>query len=301
MPGIECLAKIIGERCPLEGSYPTGIPGLFLTRSSTIDAPRNSLEQAVFCVVAQGSKSTLLNEERFLYDRNKYLLVSLDLPLVGQIEEASASKPFLGLSLVLDFKEIGLILRESDLPPDDTPPLRPGLMVGSLDQDLLDAVIRLAELLKKPKEISFLSPLIRREIFYRLLLSEQGGMLRRMVADNGKIQRVSAGLAWLRRNAARPIRMEELSREMRMSPSAMHSWFRAVTSMSPLQFQKQLRLQEARRLMLSDSLDAGSASRRVGYESASQFSREYRRFFGAPPLRDIAKLRAAYAWMAPAG
>ncbi len=291
MRGTERLAKIVAETCPREGSHGTKIEGLFLTRSSTTEVPRNTLHKAVFCVVAQGSKSTLLNGRRFVYDPNKYLLVSLDLPLVGQIEEASCEKPFLGISLVLDFEEIGSLLREAELPHESAPPLRPGLMVGSLDEDLLDAVIRLAELLKKPAQIPVLAPLFRREIFYKLLLSEQSGLLRRIVADNGKVQRVAAGLAWLRRNMARLIRMEELAREMRMSPSAMHSWFRAVTSMSPLQFQKQLRLQEARRMLLSESIDAGSVSRRVGYESTSQFSREYRRLFGAPPLRDIERLR----------
>jgi transcriptional regulator GlxA family with amidase domain len=166
-------------------------------------------------------------------------------------------------------------------------------MVGSMDDDLLDAVTRLISLLKKPNRIAVLAPLVKREIFYQLLLSEQGGLLRRMVADGGNIQRVAAGLAWLRRNAARPVRMEELAREMRMSPSAMHSWFRAVTSLSPLQYQKQLRLQDARRMLFSESLDAATVSPRVGYESASQFSREYRRFFGVPPMRDIERLRAA--------
>ena len=289
------LAGMIHELCPREGSHGTEIEGLFLTRSSTTEVPRQALHKAVFCVVAQGSKCTLLNEQRFVYDPNTYLLVSLDLPLVGQIEKASRAKPFLGLSLVLDFDEIGSLAREADLPHESTSPSRPGLMIGSMDEGLLDAVIRLAGLLKKPAQIPILSPLIRREIFYRLLLSEQGALLRRMAADNGKVQRVAEGLAWLRRNLARPIRMEELAREMRMSPSAMHSWFRAVTSMSPLQFQKQLRLQEARRLLLSEALDAGAVSRRVGYESASQFSREYRRFFGAPPLQDIERLRAAFA------
>ncbi len=292
MPKIDRLAGIIEEMCPQEGSHGTGIPGLFLTRSSTTEVPRNTLNQAVFCVVAQGSKSTLLNERRFVYDPNKYLLVSLDLPLVGQIEKASKMKPFLGLSVVLDFEEIGSLMREANLPHETASPSRPGVTIGSLGKDLLDAVLRFAEILKKPSQIPVMAPLIRREIFYKLLLGDQGSLLRRMVVDSGKVQRVAAGLAWLRRNAHRQIRMEELAREMRMSPSAMHSWFRAVTSMSPLQFQKQLRLQEARRMMLSEKVDAGGASRRVGYESASQFSREYRRFFGAPPLRDIENLRS---------
>lgn len=255
--------------------------------------PRTSLHQAVFCVVAQGVKSTLLNGQRFLYDQNKYLLVSLDLPLVGQIEEASRVKPFLGISLVLDVHEVASLMRESNLPHESAPPLRPGLMIGSMDEDLLDAVVRLVGLLKKPEQIAVLAPLVRREIFYKLLLSEQGGMLRRMVAGSGNVQRVATGLAWLKRNAARSIKMEELAREMRMSPSAMHSWFRAVTSMSPLQYQKQLRLQEARRMLLSEALDAATVSHRVGYESASQFSREYRRFFGVPPMQDIERLRTA--------
>ena len=287
------LAALIDDVCPREGSHATAIGGLFLTRYSTTEVPRNSLPQAVFCVVAQGAKSTLLHEQRFRYDRNKYLLVSLDLPLVGQIEEASRSKPFLGLSLVLDFDEIASLMRDSHLPHETAPPLRPGLMIGSMDDDLLDAVLRLTQLLKKPDRIEVLAPLVKREIFYKLLLSEQGGLLRRMVADRGKVQRVAAGLAWLKRNVAGHVRMDELAREMRMSPSAMHSWFRAVTSMSPLQYQKQLRLQEARRMLLCESLDAATVSRRVGYESASQFSREYRRLFGAPPMQDRKRLRTA--------
>ena len=304
MATTEHLAALIAELCPQEGSHATKVEGLYLTRSTTTQAPRTSLDQAVFCVVAQGAKCILLNEQRFLYDPNKFLLVSLDLPLVGQIEQASRAKPFLGLSLVLDFEEIQSLLRDPHLPRKTEPPTRPGTdisltpgpsMIGSMDHDLFDAVFRLTCLLKKPDQIAILAPLIRREIFYKLLLCEQGSLLRHMVSDNGKVQRIASGLAWLRRNMARPVRMDELAREMRMSPSAMHSWFRAVTSMSPLQYQKQLRLQEARRMLLLEAVDAGTASRRVGYESASQFSREYRRFFGAPPLKDIQRLRATAA------
>lgn len=289
------LAGMISDLCPGEGSYPTGIDGLFLTRATTTEVPRTSLQSAVFCVVAQGAKSILLNQQRFIYDANKYLLVSLDLPLVGQIEEASPARPFLGLSLVLDCDEIARLVQDAHLPRENAAPVRHALTVGSMDDDLLDAVTRMACLLKKPAQITVLAPLIRREIFYKLLISEQGSLLRRMAAASGKVQRVTAGLAWLRRNLAEPIRMEELAREMHMSSSAMHSWFRAVTAMSPLQYQKQLRLQEARRMLLSEALDAGTVSRRVGYESASQFSREYRRFFGAPPMQDVERLRAAMA------
>ncbi len=287
------LAHTISRLCAADGYHATAIPGYYLARFTTTDLPRTTLDQAVFCIVAQGAKSILLNQQRLMYDPFQYLLVSLDLPLVGQIEEASRAKPFLGASLVLNFEEIRELIESCPLPRQTAPPLRPGLMVGSMDEELLDAVTRLTVLLGQPAQIAVLAPLIRREIYYRLLVGEQGGLLRSMAVDHGKVQRVAAGLGWLRRNAARRIRMEELAREMHMSASAMHSWFRAVTGMSPLQFQKQLRLQEARRLLLAESLDAGNAGRRVGYESASQFSREYHRFFGAPPLRDVERLRAA--------
>lgn len=295
MPGKRNLAALIEALCPREGSHGTEIAGLFLTRYSTTEIPRTSLQNAVFCVVAQGSKSIFVKERRLVYDPDHYLLVSLDLPLVGQLEKASPSRPFLGLSLVLDFEEIASLAREINLPTEDGSHPRPDSMVAAMDEELMDAVIRLTSLLRKPAQIPVLAPLIRREIFYKLLLSEQGGMLRRMVADSGNVQRVAAGLVWIKKNLARPIRMEELAREMRMSPSGMYSCFRAVTSMSPLQYQKQLRLQEARRLLIAESLDAGTVSLRVGYGSSSQFSREYRRLFGAPPIQDMERLRAAWA------
>ena len=232
-----------------------------------------------------------MSGRRYIYDLSRYLLVSLQLPLVGQIEEASRAKPFLGCSLVLDFEEIAALLVEMKAFRPSKEPMPLGLIIGTLDEDLLDAVIRLAKLTQHAEQAPILAPLIRREIYYRLLMSERSGLLQRMTAENGKAKRIAAALDWLRRNATRPIRMEELARELHMSPSTMHTWFRSVTSMSPLQFQKQLRLQEARRIMLSESIDASTAARRVGYESPSQFSREYGRFFGAPPIRDIENLR----------
>jgi AraC-like DNA-binding protein len=294
-PKAKDLAAMVDELCPREGSHGTEIEGLFLTRYSTTAIPRTSLQQAVFCVVAQGSKSIFVNEKRLVYDPDHYLLVSLDLPLVGQLEHASLAKPFLGLSLVLNLEEIASLAREANLPAEVGSHPRPDLMVAAMDGELMDAVLRLTRLLNKPSQISILAPLLRKEIFYKLLLSEQGGLLRRMVANSGNIPRVAAGLAWIRKNLTRPIRMEDLAREMRMSPSGMYNSFRAVTSMSPLQYQKQLRLQEARRLMMAESLDAGTVSLRVGYVSSSQFSREYRRFFGAPPIQDIERLRVAWA------
>ena len=172
-------------------------------------------------------------------------------------------------------------------------------MVEPLDTPLLDAVTRLVRLLREPSAVPVLAPMVRREIYYRLLLSSQSGLLARMTAMCGRTDRIAAGLEWLRRNAMRPVRMEELARAMHMSPSTMHSRFRSVTSLSPLQFQKQIRLQEARRILLSEAVDVNAAGRRVGYESASQFTREYRRFFGAPPSRDIEQLRASSTHLPP--
>ncbi len=289
------LAALIAALCPREGSHETEVSGLFLTRYSTTEIPRTSLQNAVLCVVAQGSKSIFVEDRRQVYDPDHYLLVSLDLPLVGQLEEASASKPFLGLSLVLDFEEIASLTRETNLPTESGSHPRPSPLVAAMDEELMDAVLRLTSLLRRPTQIPILAPLVRREIFYKLLLSEQGSLLRRMTMQAGSANRVAAGLTWIKKNVARPIRMQELAREMRMSPSAMYQSFRAVTSMSPLQYQKQLRLQEARRLMLTESLDAGTVGFRVGYRSCSQFSREYRRLFGAPPIKDIERLRTACA------
>ena len=285
------LAALIAEMSDRDGAYATAIPGLFLSRLSTTIAPRHTFSSAILCIVAQGVKSVLLNSERYIYDPNKYLVISLDLPVVGQIMEATREKPCLGLSIELDFAEIGALILDAGLPVRSDPLPQGSLFVSALDEDLLDALIRFTCLLKKPAQIPILAPLIRREIFYKLLLSEQSEILRRMTAENSQVRRIAAGVDYLRKNVAKPIRMEELARELNMSPSTMHSWFKMVTTMSPLQFQKQLRLQEARRILLSEATDATTASQRVGYESPSQFNREYRRMFGLPPLRDIERLR----------
>ena len=286
------LAAMIAELNPRDGSYDTVIPGLYLSRFSTTTAPRHTVDRAVLCVVAQGVKSVLVNDACHVYDPETYLVLSLDLPLLGQIVEASPEAPCLCVSIELDFAEIGALIMDATLAPPPAKPRREAsVFVSPLDAALLDAVVRYVGLLRRPGEIPVLAPLVRREIFYRLLLGDQSGLLHRMRADSGQTQRIAMGLQWLKQNATRPIRMAELAREVNMSPSTMHAWFKTVTSMSPLQFQKQLRLQEARRILLTETADAATASQRVGYDSPSQFSREYRRLFGAPPLRDVARLR----------
>ena len=289
--GVARLATLIARSCDGDGYHRTEIPGLYLTRLSTTCTPRTSIDRALFCVVAQGAKQILLGAERYVYDPSSYLLVPLDLPLVGEIVAATPDRPLLGLTIELDFPTLGALMLEARLPSASPPRPQRQLFVSALDDDLLDAVIRYVTLLQHPEQCGVLAPLIRQEIFYRLLLGEQREFLYRMTAVNGQVGRIAAGIAWLKRNMAHPVRMDDLARELHMSVSTMHAWFRSVTGMSPLQFLKNLRLQEARRVLLTEDADAATVSRRVGYESPSQFSREYRRLFGAPPLRDIAQLR----------
>lgn len=298
------LATLIADASPGDGTQPTAVPGVYLSRWSGTGVPRSSIDRPVLCVVAQGAKGVFLDAERALYARGTYLLVSLDLPLVGEVVEASRAAPFLGLTLELDLAEVGALRLDVGAPAGRPMGARGGVSAGggravgvhALDAELLDAVLRLARLVRAPTDAAVLAPLVRREIHYRLLRGPQGAWLAGVAdarAGSAPADRVAAGLAWLRRHAARPVRMADLARAMHMSPSSMHAWFKAVTAMTPLQYQKQLRLQEARRLLLTEGADAATASRRVGYESPTQFSREYRRLFGAPPIRDVERLRGA--------
>ena len=308
MDPMDRLAAAIAAHSTGEGVTESAIPGLYLSRYTTTTAPRHAVDRAVLCVVAQGAKCVLQDAARHVYGRGTYFVLPLDLPLVGQIAAASPEHPCLGLTVTLDFTELAALgvpasavaapgtTREGAAAPPSAGSAAGsagGLTVTALDGALLDALTRLVELLATPAQLPVLAPLVRREVFYRLLLGPHGGLLRRLAAAGGPAQRIAAGLDWLRRNAVRPVRVAELAREVGMSPSTMHAWFRAVTGMSPLQFRAQLRLHEARRLMLAEAADAATAGRHVGYESPSQFSREYRRLFGAPPFRDIARLRAA--------
>ncbi|RYE28641.1 MAG: AraC family transcriptional regulator, partial [Hyphomicrobiales bacterium] len=221
------------------------------------------------------------------------LVVSLDLPVIGQVIEATPQEPYLCVKLELDPAAIGALMLEA--PPLTEPELSsgPGLTVGPMTPALRDAVIRLTSLLEAPADIAVLAPLVEREILYRLLTGEQAARLRQIAVAESKLQQVNRAIAWIKRNYRSPFSVEIVAAEARMSPSALHQHFKAVTAMSPLQYQKQLRLQEARRLILARAHDAASAGFQVGYESPSQFSREYSRLFGAPPLRDVARLRGA--------
>lgn len=285
------LAGIIERFTQRDGEHATEIGALTLFRFSGTSDPVQVLYEPSLCLIARGSKRVLLGGAIYVYDPAHFLLVSVDLPVAGQVVEASPTAPYLGLRIELDSRLIGELLADAATPgPRSSAPHR-GLAVGRLDAPLLDAAMRLLGLLEAPRDIPALAPLVLREIAYRLLTGEQGGRLRQMAAEGGHARRISSAIRWLKRNFDRPLRIEDLAREVHMSPSGLHHHFKAVTAMSPLQYQKQLRLQEARRLMLSEAIDAATAGYRVGYESASQFSREYRRLFGDPPRRDMAQLR----------
>ncbi|MBI4749060.1 MAG: AraC family transcriptional regulator [Acidobacteria bacterium] len=287
------LAALIERFTSQDGAHQTAITPLCLFRASSPSEPVHAVYEPALCLVAQGAKEVLLADELYRYDQANYLLVAVDLPIVGQVIEARPEVPYLGLRLNLDPREINALMIEAGIPAPASPGSGRGLTVSRIEPQLLDAVVRMVRLLETPQDIRLLMPLIMREILYRLLTGEQSTQLRQIALANSQTQRIAKVINWLKFNYDKPLRIENIAREVNMSPSALHHHFKAVTAMSPLQYQKQIRLQEARRLMLSEALDAATASFNVGYESPSQFSREYSRLFGAPPQRDIARLRSA--------
>lgn len=279
------------DRCTqVDGTHQTLIEPLTLHRLSAPTPPVHGVLKPTFCITAQGGKLTVLGEETYLHDPARYLLLSVDLPLMVQIVEASPEDPYLGFCLDIDPRQIGLLLLEMENAESVGTAAR-GLSLTPLDAPLLDAVIRLLRLLDTPADIPMLAPLAVREILYRLLTGEQGGRLRQIAVMGSLTQRIARAIEWIKRHYTEPLSIETVADEVCMSASSLHRHFKAVTAFSPLQYQKHLRLQEARRLMLSEALDAASAGYKVGYQSPSQFSREYARLFGAPPQRDIARLR----------
>jgi AraC-like DNA-binding protein len=249
--------------------------------------------QPCLAIVVQGRKRAILNDEVYHYDALNYLVVGVTLPGLGQVLEASPEHPYLSLRLNLDLEEIArLVLQLGDRGPSPTTADR-GLFVARLDEPLLDAVLRLVKLLDTPEDIDVLAPVVQREIYYRMLRGELGSRLVDLAQTEGGNHRIVRAIEWLKQHYAAPLRIEALAEAVHMSPSALHHRFKAVTAMSPLQYQKHLRLHAARRLMFADGIECAAAGHRVGYESASQFSREYRRLFGAPPRAEISRLREA--------
>jgi AraC-like DNA-binding protein len=267
------------------------LPGFFLARSSRPSQSLNTVYQPAFCFIAQGRKRALLGEEVFRYDPGHYLLFTVDLPLIFQIEKATPDEPYLGLRLDLDPSLVASVLVEADIKIKKGDASTKAMDVHSIDANLLDAIVRLVRLADEPESSKVLAPLIVKEIIYRLLAGGQGARLGHLL-QAGDTQRISRAIGHLREHFDEPLKIDDFARQLGMSVSGFHHHFKSVTAMSPLQFQKQIRLQEARRLMLGEDLDAASAGFRVGYEDPSYFSRDYKKLFGSPPQRDIVSLRS---------
>jgi len=265
--------------------------GFRISRASNPSEPVRSVYEPSLCFVVQGRKRALLGGEVFRYDARSYLIFTVDLPVAFQVEQASKREPYLGFRLALDPALVASVVMDSEIQIKKSEAGTKAMNVSSVDADLLDAVVRLVRLVETPAERKVLAPLITREIIYRLLMGGQGARLNHILASGGDTRRISKAIGHLREHFDEQLKMEEIARKLGMSVSGFHHHFKSVTSMSPLQFQKHLRLQEARRLMLGEDMDAASAGFRVGYEDPSYFSRDYKKQFGAPPQRDVARLR----------
>ena len=285
----EELIDRIATALPADGTL-EAFPGFHLARASNPTEPVQSVYPPSFCFVAQGSKRALLGEEVFRYDPDHYMIYTVDLPITFQVDEASEQRPYLGFRMDLEPALVASVIMESGSRIKKGDASTKAMNVSSVDADLLDGIVRLVRLIETPAERKVLAPLITREIVYRLLIGGQGARLSHVLAS-GDTRRISKAIGHLRQHFDEQLKMEEIARELGMSVSGFHHHFKSVTSMSPLQFQKQIRLQEARRLMLGEDLDAASAGFRVGYEDPSYFSRDYKKQFGAPPQRDVDRLR----------
>jgi AraC-like DNA-binding protein len=285
------LTARVARLAPFDGTHQSALPSLALTRSSVPTLRMPTVYQPCLGIVVQGRKRAVLNDEVFHYDALNYLVVSVTLPGMGQVLDATPEHPYLSLRLNLDLEEIARLVLELGDRASSPATADRGLYVARLDEPLLDAVLRMVKLLDTPEDIGILAPVIQREVYYRVLRGELGSRLVDLAQSAGGNHRIVRAIEWLKQHYAASLRIEELAGAVHMSPSALHHRFKAVTAMSPLQYQKQLRLHEARRLMFADGIESATAGHRVGYESASQFSREYRRLFGAPPRSEIARLR----------
>ena len=301
LPMCRQLADLVGERAEVEGINATSIAGLQIFRTDHPTSVRSTVYEPALCVIAQGSKTVQLGDKEIVYGPLSYMISAVELPVVGAVVDATPSAPYLAVKLSLDQQEVSEMVMElgDALPPLDQqrecPAASCGLCVAPLDTGILQAMTRLVALLSSPTDARILAPLVRRELLYRALMGEMGWRLRDFVASDTQAHRISKVIAVLKDRFAEPLRVRELADDVNMSESTLFHTFKQVTRMSPVQFQKKLRLHEARRLMLFEGLEAATASYRVGYESPSHFSREYRRMFGAPPRADVSKLRGEQA------
>lgn len=287
------LLRIAARRATGDGATATDLPFLSLLRSTKATALSRGLLQPSMCLVLQGDKQLMVGRDTYQYGAGWYAMSAIEFPVSGHIVRASSSTPYLAVRVELDLREIADVIVEAELPERGPVPAGPAVIVGAADARMIGCVLRLAQLLDEPASAGFLAGALKRELIYRLLRSERGGLIYRSVKPSNL--GVGRAIDWLRRHFDQPIDIDALARTSRMSVSGLRHEFKAATALAPLQYQKQLRLQEARRLLMAGEVDAGTAAFRVGYESPSQFSREYRRMFGAPPIRDIRKLAGSAA------
>lgn len=288
---LDVLVHAIGSRVCVPGDYPMPIPGLGFYRREQPATPVVCMVEPSIVLVAQGEKRLWVGGEGYPYDTARFLVTSLDIPANSEVLVASPTRPCLGLTFKLDLRILAELIAQGALPPTRERAVMKGVGIGVVTGAMLASFARLVELLDEPEAIPVLAPLIQREIHFRLLQSDQAGRLRQICSVDGQGYRIARAIDWLKLNYDVPLRVDELAARVQMSAATFHHHFRQLTAMSPLQYQKWLRLNEARRLMLNEHRDVSSAAFKVGYESPSQFSREYSRLFGVPPKRDMAMLR----------
>ena len=284
------LARKIASFLGKEENRTTAIPGVSLHQRTALTPPCRMTYHPGIIVVAQGSKRVNLGRTSFTYDQSRFVVTAVDLPIVSWVAEATEEVPCLALSIKLDMSIVRELLSREEIHVAEAPSDSPAISIGETTPEFLNACCRLVDLLSNPQDIPFLSGLIQREIIYRVLQGLAGARLRGVATLGDQSHRTAKAIAWIAANYAKPLRVEELAQVASMGVSTLHHHFRMLTAMSPLQYQKQLRLQSARSLMLNNGLDAASAAFEVGYESATQFNREYSRFFGQPPMRDVRAL-----------
>jgi len=286
------LAQLVERFVSGDGVHPTAIESLYFIRCAEPGEKTWGVHKPALCIIVQGGKEVRLADELYCYDPLHYLVVSVTLPVAGCVVRASSHEPYMCIRLDIDPSLIAGLISESDPFGEIDEATQRGLYLDRIDAPLLDATLRLVRLLGNPKDIPVLAPLALREIFYRLLCGPQGQHLQEIALQGSQSHRVTRAIEWLNQNYVEPLRIDDLARRVNLSSSSLHHRFKALTAMSPLQYQKQLRLQEARRLLMAEGLEVSVAGYRVGYESPSQFSREYSRLFGASPVKDMARLRS---------
>ena len=290
MTGQASLTELVARHAASNGVHATSIPRLSLIRAPSPSVPLYAVHKPAVCIVTQGRKKVMLGKDIYAYGPEQYLVVSVDVPVMAIVTEATPDVPYLCFRLDLDPGLLSDLILNSDLGRTDEPPER-GLALEQVTPELIGAASRLVALLDAPRDVPVLAPLAEREILYRLMLGSQASRLRQIANPNSRLQGINRVIDWIKQRYQEPLRVEDMARVAQMSPTVLHQHFKAVTAMSPLQYQKQLRLQEARRLLLAQTMDAATASQSVGYESPTQFSREYSRLFGAPPKRDVSRVR----------